>query len=201
MAKLTENSFRDVNIAFANELSMLCDKFDINVWELIKLANHHPRVNILQPGCGVGGHCIAVDPWFIVDAAGGEGAELIKTARLKNDYKSDWVVEKVKNAALEFEIKNGRKAKVACMGLAFKPDIDDLRESPALKIALTLKQESFDVVAVEPNIEKHSVISVIKLEQLDADIVIYLVAHSQFKSLKVSSKILDFCGIESMKPN
>lgn len=201
MAKLTENSFRDVNIAFANELSILCDKFDINVWELIKLANHHPRVNILQPGCGVGGHCIAVDPWFIVDAAGGEGAELIKTARLKNDYKSDWVVEKVKNAALEFEIKNGRKAKVACMGLAFKPDIDDLRESPALKIALALKQESFDVVAVEPNIERHSDISIIRLEQLDADIVVYLVAHSQFKSLNVSSKILDFCGIESMKPN
>ncbi|MBD3808251.1 MAG: UDP-N-acetyl-D-mannosamine dehydrogenase, partial [Epsilonproteobacteria bacterium] len=122
MAKLTENSFRDVNIAFANELSMLCDKFGINVWELIKLANRHPRVNILNPGAGVGGHCIAVDPWFIVHA-GGESAKLIKTSREVNNYKTEWVIEKIKNAALKFEHENGRKAKIACMGLAFKPDI------------------------------------------------------------------------------
>jgi len=131
MAKLTENSFRDTNIAFANELSILCDKFDINVWELIKLANRHPRVNILNPGAGVGGHCIAVDPWFIVHA-GQETAKLIKTSREVNNYKTEWVIEKIKNAALSFEAENGRKAKIACMGLAFKPDIDDLRESPAL---------------------------------------------------------------------
>ena len=133
MVKLTENSFRDTNIAFANEISMLCDKFDINVWELIKLANRHPRVNILNPGAGVGGHCIAVDPWFIVHA-GGETAKMIRTAREVNNCKTEWVIERIKNAALKFEKENGKKAKVACMGLAFKPNIDDLRESPALYI-------------------------------------------------------------------
>ena len=137
MAKLTENSYRDTNIAFANELSILCDKFDINVWELIRLANRHPRVNILQPGAGVGGHCIAVDPWFIVHK-GGKDAKLIRTAREVNTYKTEWTIEKIKNAALEFEKEKGRKAKVACMGLAFKPDIDDLRESPALSITKRL---------------------------------------------------------------
>lgn len=194
MAKLTENSFRDVNIAFANELSILCDKFEINVWELIKLANHHPRVNILQPGCGVGGHCIAVDPWFIVDA-GGEDAELIKTARLKNDYKSDWVIEKVKNAAINFELKEGRKAKVACMGLAFKPDIDDLRESPAIKITESLLQQDFEVVAVEPNIKSHANIPLISLDELEVDIVVYLVGHKQFFKYKTDAVELDFCGV------
>lgn len=195
MAKLTENSFRDVNIAFANELSILCDQFDINVWELIKLANHHPRVNILQPGCGVGGHCIAVDPWFIVHAAGDQGAELIKTARLKNDYKSDWVVEKVKNSALEFELKHGRKAQVACMGLAFKPDIDDLRESPALKITQKLITSGLDIVAVEPNIEEHEQISLSNILDLQVDIVVYLVGHKEFIDFKTNAQELDFCGI------
>lgn len=195
MAKLTENSFRDVNIAFANELSILCDQFNINVWELIKLANHHPRVNILQPGCGVGGHCIAVDPWFIVHAAGDQGAELIKTARLKNDYKSDWVVEKVKNSALEFELKHGRKAQVACMGLAFKPDIDDLRESPALKITQQLLKEDFEIVAVEPNINEHKTISLVELENLSADIIVYLVGHKEFYNYRTDALELDFCGV------
>lgn len=195
MAKLTENSFRDVNIAFANELSILCDQFNINVWELIKLANHHPRVNILQPGCGVGGHCIAVDPWFIVHAAGDQGAELIKTARLKNDYKSDWVVEKVKNSALEFELKHGRKAQVACMGLAFKPDIDDLRESPALKITQQLMKEDFEIVAVEPNINEHKTISLVELENLSADIIVYLVGHKEFYNYTTDALELDFCGV------
>lgn len=194
MAKLTENSFRDVNIAFANELSILCDKFDINVWELIELANHHPRVNILQPGCGVGGHCIAVDPWFIVDA-GGQDAELIKTARLKNDYKSDWVIEKVKNASLEFELKQGRQPKVACMGLAFKPDIDDLRESPALKITQELVSLGLDIVAVEPNIESHDSIPLVSIEELDVDIVVFLVGHKSFYKLKTTAIELDFCGV------
>ncbi|MCT7560002.1 UDP-N-acetyl-D-mannosamine dehydrogenase [Aliarcobacter butzleri] len=207
MAKLTENSFRDTNIAFANELSMLCDKFDINVWELISLANRHPRVNILQPGAGVGGHCIAVDPWFIVHA-GGETAKMIRTAREVNTYKTEWVIEKIKNVALKFESKNGRKAKIACMGLAFKPDIDDLRESPALYIAKRLTDELEDVVCVEPNIPLDYQLSTInyqlKLENLDtalaeSDLQVFLVAHKEFKKIIINHElkinILDFCGI------
>ena len=195
MAKLTENSFRDTNIAFANELSMLCDKFNINVWELISLANRHPRVNILQPGAGVGGHCIAVDPWFIVHA-GGETAKMIRTAREVNTYKTEWVIEKIKNAALKFEAQNGRKAKVACMGLAFKPDIDDLRESPALYIARRLKADGLDILAVEPNIESHKEFEIVDYEEAlgKADIVTFLVAHKEFKKLDIKTD-LDFCGI------
>jgi UDP-N-acetyl-D-mannosaminuronic acid dehydrogenase len=195
MAKLTENSFRDTNIAFANELSMLCDKFDINVWELIELANRHPRVNILQPGAGVGGHCIAVDPWFIVHA-GGKTAKMIKTAREVNTYKTEWAIEKIKNAALEFENVNGRKAKVACMGLAFKPDIDDLRESPALYITKRLKTDGLDILAVEPNIESHKEFEIVDYKEAleEADIIIFLVAHKEFKKLNIKTN-LDFCGI------
>lgn len=195
MAKLTENSFRDTNIAFANELSMLCDKFDINVWELISLANRHPRVNILQPGAGVGGHCIAVDPWFIVHA-GGETAKIIKTAREVNTYKTEWVIEKIKNAALTFEAQNGRKAKVACMGLAFKPDIDDLRESPALYIARRLKSDGLNILAVEPNIESHKEFEIVDYKDAmeQADIVTFLVAHKEFKNLDIET-YLDFCGV------
>ncbi len=194
MAKLTENSFRDTNIAFANELSMLCDKFDINVWELISLANRHPRVNILQPGAGVGGHCIAVDPWFIVHA-GGETAKMIRTAREVNTYKTEWVIEKIKNAALKFEAQNGRKAKVACMGLAFKPDIDDLRESPALYIARRLKSDGLEILAVEPNIESHKEFEIVDYKDAmdQADIVTFLVAHKEFKNLDIEP-YLDFCG-------
>ena len=195
MAKLTENSFRDTNIAFANELSMLCDKFDINVWELISLANRHPRVNILQPGAGVGGHCIAVDPWFIVHA-GGETAKMIRTAREVNTYKTEWVIEKIKNAALKFEAQNGRKAKVACMGLAFKPDIDDLRESPALYIARRLKSDGLEILAVEPNIESHKEFEIVDYKDAmeQADIVTFLVAHKEFKNLDIET-YLDFCGV------
>jgi UDP-N-acetyl-D-mannosaminuronic acid dehydrogenase len=195
MAKLTENSFRDTNIAFANELSMLCDKFDINVWELIELANRHPRVNILQPGAGVGGHCIAVDPWFIVHA-GGKTAKMIKTAREVNTYKTEWAIEKIKNAALEFENANGRKAKVACMGLAFKPDIDDLRESPALYIARRLKADGLDILAVEPNIESHEELEIIDYRKAleEADIITFLVAHKEFKNINIKTD-LDFCGV------
>jgi UDP-N-acetyl-D-mannosaminuronic acid dehydrogenase len=149
LAKLTENSFRDVNIAFANELSMICDKLNIDVWELIKLANHHPRVNILNPGPGVGGHCIAVDPWFIVDAAP-EMARLIRTAREVNDSKPDFVVAKVKEAASKF-----KNPKIACLGLSYKPDIDDLRESPAIKIVEKLLEENLgSIFIVEPHIQK-----------------------------------------------
>lgn len=195
MAKLTENSFRDTNIAFANELSMLCEKFDINVWELISLANRHPRVNILNPGAGVGGHCIAVDPWFIVHA-GGETAKMIRTAREVNNYKTEWVIEKIKNAALRFENENGRKVKVACMGLAFKPDIDDLRESPALYIARRLKVDGLDILAVEPNIESHKEFDIVNYQQAleEADIVTFLVAHKEFKKLDIKTD-LDFCGV------
>jgi len=195
MAKLTENSFRDTNIAFANELSILCDKFDIDVWELIALANRHPRVNILQPGAGVGGHCIAVDPWFIVHA-GGADAKMIRTAREVNTYKTEWAIEKIKNEALKFENENGRKAKVACMGLAFKPNIDDLRESPALYITRRLIADGLDVLAVEPNISEHNEFDVVNYSQAieQADVITFLVAHKEFKTLEIKTE-LDFCGV------
>ena len=196
MAKLTENSFRDLNIAFANELSILCDKFDINVWELIRLANRHPRVNILSPGAGAGGHCMAVDPWFIV-YAGGDDAKLIKTAKQVNTHKSEWATEKIKNTALKFELKNSRKPKVACMGLAFKPDIDDLRESPALNIARRLIADGIDVIAVEPNIKTHKDFEIVDCKKAIeiSDIIAFLVGHNDFKGLKIEKEVLDFCGV------
>ena len=183
-------------------LVFLCDKFDIDVWELIKLTNRHPRVNVLQPGAGVGGHCIAVDPWFIVHA-GGDDAKIIRTAREVNTYKTEWSIEKIKNEALVFEKENGRKAKIACMGLAFKPNIDDLRESPALYIAKRLTDELEDVVCVEPNISLNSQIltlnSQLKLIDINqviefADIITFLVGHDEFKGLEMESN-LDFCGV------
>jgi UDP-N-acetyl-D-mannosaminuronic acid dehydrogenase len=195
MAKLTENSFRDVNIAFSNELSILCDDMGINVRELILLANRHPRVNVLSPGCGVGGHCISVDPWFIVDSANGK-AKMVEQARRTNDYKADWVVEKIKNQTLQFEKDNGRVPTIACMGLAFKPDIDDLRESPALYISEKLNH-SLNIVAVEPNIESHHFLQLVPyLEGLKADICIYLVAHDQFDVNNIKENDLDFCGLK-----
>lgn len=201
MAKLTENSYRDCNIAFANELSILCDKFNINAWDVIRLANRHPRVNILKPGAGVGGHCIAVDPWFIVHK-GGKDAKLIRTAREVNTYKTEWVIEKIKNAALEFEKEKNRKAKVACMGLAFKPDIDDLRESPALYITKRLVNEGIDVLAVEPNIKSYDGLNLVNYQDAlkEADIVTFLVAHKEFRRLEVICN-LDFCGVLDKKIN
>lgn len=196
MAKLTENSFRDVNIALANELSILCDDMDIDVRELISLANRHPRVNVLSPGCGVGGHCISVDPWFIVDSANGK-AKMIEQARRTNDYKADWVVEKIKSEALIFEKENGREAIIVCMGLAFKPNIDDLRESPALYITQSLINEGLSVLAVEPNIEKYENIEIIKYQDAyeKSDIVVMLVAHREFLDRLTKNKVMDFCGV------
>ena len=195
MAKLTENSFRDVNIAFANELSILCDDMDINVRELISLANRHPRVDILNPGCGVGGHCISVDPWFIVDRANGK-AKMVEQARRTNDYKSDWVVEKIQNKALVFEKDHGRRPTIACMGLAFKPNIDDLRESPALYIAKKLVNKDCTVLAVEPNIDKYQGLEIVSLKDglEKSDLVVFLVAHKEFKGIDIKGS-LDFCGI------
>lgn len=200
MAKLTENSFRDTNIAFANELSMLCDQFDINVWQLIDLANQHPRVNILKPGPGVGGHCIAVDPWFIIHK-GGETAKMMRSARDINTYKTQWVIEKIKNAALSFEKEQGRQVQVACMGLAFKPNIDDLRGSPALFITQQLVEAGYNIVAVEPNIDHCDNIKLVELSEAtqQADILVFLVGHHQFIGLDAQQKsqqqALDFCGV------
>lgn len=201
MCKLVENSSRDVQIAFANELSMICEKAGINVWELISLANKHPRVNILQPGCGVGGHCIAVDPYFISSAFPTE-AKIIAQARSINNYKSEWCVEKAKNAILSFELENGKKPQVALMGLAFKPNIDDLRESPAMKIAKHLFAEMPDVkfYIVEPNISSHPDFDIVDFQTAfeQSDIVVYLTAHKQFFMLPQEANdklILDFCGV------
>lgn len=200
MCKLVENSSRDVQIAFANELSLICDKADINVWELINLANKHPRVNILQPGCGVGGHCIAVDPYFIVSEYPME-SKIIGTAREVNNYKSFWCAEKIQTAKLQFELEHGRKPKVALMGLAFKPNIDDLRESPAKYIVNKVLQNDSngEYFIVEPNIEEHKVFKLTLYTEAakEADIIALLVAHDEFKGIQHSKDkvILDFCGV------
>ena len=200
MCKLTENSSRDVQIAFANELSLICDKAGINVWKLIELANKHPRVNILQPGSGVGGHCIAVDPYFITADFPRE-SQIIGKAREINNYKAFWCAEKTQNAIKGFEIKNGREPIVALMGLAFKPNIDDLRESPAKYIATKVMQghNDADFLIVEPNISEHKVFKLTDYKEAyeKADIVVFLVAHNPFKELpwRDDKVILDFCGI------
>lgn len=182
MCKLTENSFRDVNIAFANELSIVCDKLEINVWELIRLANRHPRVNILQPGPGVGGHCIAVDPWFIVSKTPKQ-ARLIHTARLVNDSKPQWVLEKICAKAKRF-----KEPIIGCLGLAFKANIDDLRESPALSIVRQLAAMNVgSVMACEPNVlEGVSEFPLFSIEQVlrEADILVILVDHDDFKGIR-----------------
>ena len=200
MCKLAENSFRDLNIAFANELSMICDKQEINVWDLIRLANKHPRVNILQPGTGVGGHCIAVDPWFII-SQDIENTKLIRSAREVNNYKTKWVIDKIKNAAAKHLLKSGVKPKIAILGLAFKPDIDDLRESRALEVAETLLFEGYTIYVVEPNIQSHKNFLISNLENAieHSDIICALVKHREFlnpeiKEKLIKSNILDFCG-------
>jgi UDP-N-acetyl-D-mannosaminuronic acid dehydrogenase len=200
MCKLTENSSRDVQIAFANELSVICDKAGIDVWELISLANKHPRVNILQPGFGVGGHCIAVDPYFITAAYPLE-AQIIAKAREINNYKAKWSAEKVKNAMIKFELDNHRKPIVAMMGLAFKPNIDDLRESPAKRITTEVMQgcNNADIMVVEPNLKAHKVFKLTDYQVAyeKADIIVFLTAHDQFKSLpwRDDKVIIDLCGI------
>lgn len=210
MCKLTENSFRDVNIAFANELSIICDKLNINVWELIRLANRHPRVNILQPGPGVGGHCIAVDPWFIVNKTP-EQAKLIRTAREVNDGKPQWVLDKVKLAVAEHLQENAAKTAkdvtIACFGLAFKPDIDDLRESPAVAITQQVAAvHPGPVLVVEPNIEKlpcnladKLALNNVKQALSEADVIVLLVDHKEFKNIANtildSHKVIDTRGV------
>jgi len=200
MCKLTENSSRDVQIAFANELSIICDKAGINVWELISLANKHPRVNILQPGCGVGGHCIAVDPYFITADFPIE-SQIIAKAREINNYKAFWCAERIQNAMLKFELENHRRPTVAMMGLAFKPNIDYLRESPAKYITTKVMQSgsNADILVVEPNVAEHNVFKLTDYREAydKADIVVFMVAHDPFKTLprRDDKIILDFCGI------
>jgi len=203
MAKLTENASRDVSIAFANELSIISDKLDINVWELIELANHHPRVNILQPGAGVGGHCIAVDPWFIVNQ-NPEESKIIRAAREINDNKPNWVIGKIKAEVDKLKEQGIDKPTVALLGLAFKPDIDDLRESPAVHIArLMLKDLSVNMLFVEPNIDKLpkdlELGTLISLGEAvhSADLLVILVAHNEFKTLSARDRtfLLDIAGI------
>jgi UDP-N-acetyl-D-mannosaminuronic acid dehydrogenase len=206
MAKLTENSFRDVNIAFANELSLICDKMNLDVWELIRLANRHPRVNILQPGPGVGGHCIAVDPWFIV-ASAPDTAHLIRTAREVNDGKPEWVIDKVRAAVEAWAGKeDGRQAqdaKIICYGLAFKPDIDDLRESPAVEIAMKLASAfPGQVKAVEPNVAqlpaKLGGVALAGLSDAlcEGDVHIMLVDHREFRDVRPGNgEIVDARGV------
>ena len=197
LVKLTENAFRDVNIAFANELSLVCEQLGIKVRELIALANHHPRVQVLQPGCGVGGHCIAVDPWFIA-AAAPECTPLIQTARRVNDGKSAWVIQQVQARAAALEDRLGRPPRIGCLGLAFKPDVDDLRESPALHIATQLLVAGLDVLVCEPNLSEHPTIRLHALDQVlaEADLLVCLVAHTPFRALDLRGRdVFDLCGV------
>jgi len=198
MAKLVENAYRDVNLAFANEISVISESSGIDVWELIKLANRHPRVNILNPGSGVGGHCIAIDPWFIV-ANDEINSRLIATARNTNDNKPYWVLEKVNEEVIRFRSESGRDPLVACMGITYKPDIDDLRESPSLKIAEDLSSVHNEVIVVEPNLSEYKDLNFVDLEEaiVNADIIIYLVPHSEFKNLKLAPEkiVMDICGV------
>ena len=205
MCKLVENSYRDTNIAFANEISLIANELEIDEWELIMLANKHPRVNILNPGIGVGGHCIAVDPWFLVDK-NPEESILIKSARERNLSKTDWVIKKCREKITEISVEKGKCPKVIVLGLAYKPDIDDLRESPALNIFNELLRDNIKLEAIEPNIARSEKDKIFDINHNfdDADLVISLVPHSLFKRDKFLKKILshdylDFCGLINQK--
>ena len=197
MVKLSENAFRDVNIAFANELSMVCNSINVDVNELIELSNYHPRVNILKPGCGVGGHCIAVDPWFIVSQFP-ELTPLIQTARRVNLKKTLWVVDEIKKVSLMFKATNNREPLIGCLGLAFKPNVNDLRESPALQIVKKLTTDNYELLISEPNLKENSEFKLYEYEVVlkKADLVFVLVAHNEFKNIDFNEKnIFDFCGL------
>ncbi len=197
LVKLAENSYRDVNLAFSNELSMICNELDINVYRLINLANKHPRVGILSPGCGVGGHCLAVDPWFIASSFP-DKSKLIKSARQVNDYKKVWAIDEIMKEVSEFILKKGKKPTIGCCGISYKPNIDDLRESPAKFIVKSLLNKKQNVIVCEPNINH---VEGIKLTSLDkiiqaADIIVFLVGHKEFTELELKNKtIVDLCGI------
>ena len=197
LVKLTENSFRDVNLAFANELSMICSHLNINSNELIKIANYHPRVNILQPGPGVGGHCIAVDPWFIISNLPNKST-LIRTAREVNNKKTNWVIDQIKTASYEFELKFNKKPLIGCFGITFKPDIDDIRESAAMQIIKELISQKYNIVCCDPMIKSAENLKIKSMNELlnISDICIFLVAHSKFKNLNIENlNVIDFCGI------
>ena len=201
MCKLTENTFRDVNIAFANELSLICAKEGIDVWRLIQLANCHPRVNILQPGTGVGGHCIAVDPWFIV-ARDPENAQMIRMAREVNNQKTEWVIDQIGTLAKDVSKEKGINVKIACFGLAFKPDIDDLRESAAVNVVEALLAKGFNILVVDPNIKESDRFNLVSLDEAleCSDVIAILVKHKEFIDAAVEGKflhksVINFCGI------
>ena len=200
LVKLSENAYRDVNIAFANELSIIADKFDINISELINIANQHPRVNILNPGCGVGGHCIAVDPWFIASSLP-EDTTLIQTARKVNNQKVNWVINQIET----FYKKNSNIEKkdfiIGIFGLSYKSNVDDLRESPSIKIALDLQDKGYQILACEPNINENKLLKLSSAEEIlrKASLSVFLVLHDEFTSLNLKNlSILDFCGIKKI---
>ncbi len=201
MCKLVENSFRDVNIAFANEISLICDRLNIDAWHLIELANRHPRVNILQPGIGVGGHCIAVDPIFLA-STDQENSKLIQLSRKINNNKKDWVIKKIEKSIEEFKIANKKLPSIACLGLTFKPNVDDIRNSPAIDIVSKLSKKGLDLYIVEPNLKEHKIFQISSLDDaIDAsDIICFLVNHNEFQSIKNDikyhkKKFLDYCGV------
>ena len=196
MVKLSENAFRDVNIAFANELSIVCDSINVNVNELIKLSNKHPRVNILNPGCGVGGHCIAIDPWFIASQFPNK-TPLIQKARDVNTNKTLWVLSKIKKLIKNFVEKKGFSPAIGCLGLTYKPNIDDIRESPALKITQNLISEGFQVLVADPNLKEHLDIELINFNLVleKSDLVFILVAHKEFELIHLNNQnIFNFSG-------